>query len=277
MSDPNDPIARTDPDELLRTQAALVRSAQRRMRGGGQRSSAVGLLLFIGAWYVLSWLWTPTIFPSFPSPTQVALSLERELASGRMLPHILVTADEVLVGFFVGTLLGVMMGILVAEFGVLRRFFVSHATVSQTMPIATLAPILILWMGSDRAPEIALAALITFFPVLENTVVGLRGIESDPAPRWQTLWKLRFPHSIPFILAGLRVAVCPVIVGVVVAEYLGGTRGLGYLMISAVNAFNAASSLAVFVLLVAMSVGFYYVFGGIEKHLLKRWKRRERR
>ncbi len=268
----------SDTDEFFRTEVALVRCAQRQMRRGEQRSSAVVLALVIGAWYLLSWLSTPAIFPSFPNPTQVAISLERELASGRMLPHILVTADEVIIGLFIGTLLGVVMGTLVAEFPIVRRFFVSHTMVQQKIPLATFAPILILWMGLDGAPKIALATIITFFPLLENTIVGLRGVDVPlRAARWQTLWKLRFPNSIPFILAGLRAAVCPVIIGVVVVEYLGSSRGLGYLMISAVSTFNATSSLAVFVLLVAMSAGFYYVLDGVERHTLKRsWKRSER-
>jgi ABC-type nitrate/sulfonate/bicarbonate transport system permease component len=202
-----------------------------------------------------------------------------------MLPHILVTAEEVVVGLAAGALLGVMMSALVAEFGVLRAFFVSHVMPSQTVPIATLAPILILWMGFEGGPKIALAALITFFPVLEHAVVGLRGSGLGPgmsgaaahAPRWQSLWRFRFPHSIPFIVAGLRAAACPVIIGVVVGEYLGGERGLGYLMINAVNALNATLSLAVFVLIVVMSVGFYHALNGIERRLFERsWTGRER-
>lgn len=245
------------------------------MHRGERRPAAVVLLLFIGAWYGLSWLSTPRIFPSFPNPTQVAMALVRELASGRLLPHILVTASEVLMGFLIGTLLGVVVGALVAEFPVLREFSVSGIVVSQTIPIAAFAPLLILWMGFDKAPKIALATLITFFPLLENTIVGLRGAPVPlPATRWQTFWRLRFPNSIPFILAGLRVAVCPVIVGVVVGEYVGSSRGLGYLMISAVGSFNATSSLAVFVVLVAMSVGLFYVFDGVEKHTLRRSRKR---
>lgn len=237
------------------------------MHRGGRRSAVVAFLLFIGAWYVLSWLSTPRIFPSLPNPTQVAMALERELASGRLLPHILVTASEVLLGLFIGTLLGVVVGALVAEVPMLREFFASRITMSQTIPIATLAPLLILWMGFDAAPKVALATLITFFPLLENTIVGLGGTTAPSrASRWQTFW--------PFLFAGLHVAVCPVIVGVVVGEYVGSTRGLGYLMISAVGSFNATSSLAVFVVLVAMSVGLFYVFDGVEKHTLRRSRKR---
>lgn len=247
------------------------------MHRGRGRPAALALLLFIGAWYVVSWLSTGRIFPGFPNPTRVAMALERELASGRLWPHILVTAGEVLMGFFIGTLLGVVVGALIAEVPMLRDSFASRITMLQTIPIAAFAPLLILWMGFDKAPKIALATLITFVPLLENTIAGLGG-STVPlrATRWQTFCRLRFPNSIPFIFAGLRVAVCPVIVGVVVGEYVGSTRGLGYLMISAVGSFNATSSLAVFVVLVAMSVGFYYVFDGVEKHTLRRsWKRRE--
>ncbi len=255
----------------------FLKEAMGLIHRGGRRTATIVLLSFIGAWYALSWLSTPRIFPGFPNPTQVATALERELASGRLLPHILVTAGEVLMGLFLGTLLSVVVGALVAEFPILGRFSVSRVVVSQTIPIAAFAPLLILWMGFDAAPKIALATLITFFPLLENTIVGLGGAPVPlRATRWQTFWEIRFPSSIPFILAGLRVAVCPVIVGVVVGEYVGSTRGLGYLMISAVGSFNATSSLAVFVVLVAMSVGFYYVFDGVEKHTLRRsWRRRE--
>jgi NitT/TauT family transport system permease protein len=159
-----------------------------------------------------------------------------------------------------------------------RRVLHPYLIASQTMPKLALAPIFVMWFGFGILPKVLITALIAFFPLFENTVVGLNEVDSDAvelfralrASPWQTLCWLRLPNAVPYIAAGLRVAMVLSIVGAVVAEYVGANRGLGALIISAQGVMDTPLMFAVFVVLIVLGVGLYHVVGGVERQFLAR-------
>jgi NitT/TauT family transport system permease protein len=190
-----------------------------------------------------------------------------------------VTLAEVLLGFVAGSALGAGLGAVVAHFARLGRVLRPYVVASQAMPKLALAPVLVLWFGFDLTPKVVVAALISFFPLFENTVAGLQAVDPDQielfrslrASRWQTLLKLRLPWATPFVVAGLRVALVLSLVGAVVGEFVGANKGLGALIIAAQGTMNTPMMFAVFVVLTVVGVALSIV-ADLAERLALRWR-----
>ena len=149
-----------------------------------------------------------------PAPSAVLATLWQELASGRLWPHIAVTAAEMALGLAAGCAVGFLAGVLLAEVAVLRRLLHPYVIASQVVPKLALAPLFIVWFGFGMTSTVVITALICFFPLLETTLTALDQV--DPAKRelfrmlragrLQTLVRLKIPAGLPVILAGVRVA-----------------------------------------------------------------------
>src|SRR5579884_2253105 len=216
-----------------------------------------------------------------PPPGAVAAKLAEQLASGALLPHTATTLAEILLGFALGAALGVGSGALVAHSPLLRRVLTPYLIASQAMPKLALAPLFVLWLGYDLTPKVVITALIAFFPLFENTVVGLNDVAPEKlelfrmlrASTWQTFVKLRLPTALPYLFAGLRVAMVLSVVGAVVGEYVGANRGLGALIIASQGTLDTPLMFAVFVLLTLLGVGLYLLVAAVERLILAwRWE-----
>lgn len=179
----------------------------------------------------------------FPSPSRVITSLWRGLSSGLYLQHAVVTLSAQLSGFVIGTTLGLLLGTLIATYRYVDYFVYPYIVMFQSMPKVALAPIFALWFGLGIESKIFSAAIICFFPLMINTIAGLRSADEERvnlmlslgASNWQIFRYLRFPSALPFIMAGLELAVVLSLIGTIVAEFVGARAGLGTL-IQAMNA-----------------------------------------
>ena len=213
-----------------------------------------------------------------PAPTVVWESLVAHTRSGFLVTHLGVTLSEILLGFLAGGLFGIGLGIWVALSPLLRGVLQPYLIASQAMPKLALAPIFVMWFGYGILPKVLITALIAFFPLFENTVAGLNEVDRDAlelfralrATPWQTLRWLRLPNAVPFVVAGLKVAMVLSIVGAVVAEYVGANRGLGALIISSQGMMDTPLMFAVFVLLILLGVALYEVVVLLERACLAR-------
>jgi NitT/TauT family transport system permease protein len=214
-----------------------------------------------------------------PSPYQVWLSLVDNTLSGRLLDHMWVTLSEVLLGFLLGSVIGVALGTLTAQSPLMRTIIGPYILASQAMPKLALAPIIVIWLGFGIAPKVVITALICFFPLLENTIIGLTSTNPHQvelfqvltASRWQTFIKLRVPNALPVIFAGLRVAITLAVVGAVVGEYVGANRGLGALVIAAQGSFDTPLMFAIFVYLTVVGIVLYKLMELLE-HTAFSWR-----
>jgi NitT/TauT family transport system permease protein len=148
----------------------------------------------------------------------------------------LVTLQEALVGFVIGTALGLILGIVFAHSNLLERALVPYVVASQTIPILAIAPMVVVWLKAGWWSVAILAAHLCFFPVTINTLRGLRSpdpraielMKSYAASTWTTLWQVRFPSALPYIFTALKIAGTTSIVGAIIGELPSGIReGLG--------------------------------------------------
>lgn len=212
-----------------------------------------------------------------PAPSAVAVALWSGLASGYFWPHVAATLQALVLGFAAGSLVGLLAGIALAESQLLERVLKPYVVVSQVVPKLALAPLFVLWFGFGLLPTVLITALICFFPLMENTLTGLRQADAQRlqlfrmlgATRVQTLLRLKLPTALPAILAGLRVAVVLALVGVVVAEFMGASRGLGAVVIAAQGMMDTTLMFAALVLIAAIGLLLYQGCLLFERRLLR--------
>lgn len=171
-----------------------------------------------------------------PTPFEIGTSLVRGFGSGAYGSDLLVTLTEMLGGFGIAVLGGIVLGALIVEVRMIERVVYPLIVAVQSLPKIALAPLLLMWIGFGLSSKIAMAALVAFFPMLVNTIAGLRASDRDTnklfrslrASRLQTLWYLKLPAAAPFIVAGLDVAFVFSLLGAIVGEFVGASSGLGY-------------------------------------------------
>jgi ABC-type nitrate/sulfonate/bicarbonate transport system permease component len=211
---------------------------------------------------------------TLPKPTQVlsALYTDRQLLAG----NAWVTMGEILVGYAAAILLGVGLAVLVHTSPVVERAIYPWLVASQTVPIPAIAPVIVLWTGFDLRPKVILIALVCFFPIVVNTVDGLKAAEPElldllktlGASRWQRFRLGQLPASLPFVFSGLKVAAALSVIGAVFADWVGSSSGLGYLILILNNQTATSDMFAVIVVLSLMGVGLFLLVGLVERLLL---------
>ena len=212
-----------------------------------------------------------------PAPSAVAAALWTGLASGYFWPHIVSTLQALVLGLAAGAAIGLLAGMALAEFEFLDRVLTPYVVVSQVVPKLALAPLFVLWFGFGMLPTVLITALICFFPLMENTLTGLRQVDAQRlqlfqmlgATRMQTLLRLKLPTGLPAILAGLRVAVVLALVGVVVAEFMGASKGLGAVIIAAQGMMDTTLMFAALVLVAVIGLLLYQLCLVLERRLLR--------
>jgi NitT/TauT family transport system permease protein len=196
--------------------------------------SLVLLVVILGGWEgLIKLLGIPPFI--LPPPSMVAFALWQGFASGLYFEHIAVTVFQTIAGFILGCGLGFLLGVAVALSRQTAYFMYPYIVMFENMPKVALAPLIVLWFGLGMTSKIITAGLIAFFPLLVNTNTGLNSVDKDRVDLIRSLggserqifFMVRLPSALPFIFAGLEVAIVLALIGTVVAEFLGAERGLG--------------------------------------------------
>ncbi len=221
--------------------------------------------------------------PAFmlPAPVQVWERLLRALADGSLLSHAAVTLWEVLAGMALGVSVASLAGYWLAKSRRLERLLAPYIVASQSIPVVAIAPLLVIWFGPGLSSKILICALIVFFPVLINSIVGLRMVPEDlrdlmrslQASRWQTFAYLEVPATLPVFLGGLRISATLSIIGAVVGEFTGSDRGLGFLINVAGGMYDRPLVFVVIFTLVCMAMALYGSVVWLENRLVA-WQSR---
>lgn len=241
------------------------------------RDRALVALILIGGWAVVAW---GTGAPAFilPSPLRVAEAFVAN--AGLIGEHALVTLGEVLAGLALGAGLGAATAVWLSLSEAARRLVMPALVFSQAVPVFALAPVLTLWMGYGIWPKIFVTVLIIYFPVASAFLDGLR--RADPAlielarvmggGRWRILWRIRAPLALPDLASGLRLAAVYAPIGAVIGEWVGASKGLGYLMLLANG---RAKTDLMFAALVALALGAVALHAGLGlvAARMERWRR----
>ncbi|MSQ25168.1 MAG: ABC transporter permease [Dehalococcoidia bacterium] len=238
---------------------------------------AVGRALILGA-FIFAWWFTAKFYP----PLLVASPAEAwdGFMDGRseIWKHAPTTVVEIALGFAVGSVLGIGLGALIAQSRLAEVVLRPYIIVSQAVPKIALAPILIIFLGFGVGPKVAIAALICFFPLLENTITGLRRVDPDSyklfqslgASKMQVFLKLRLYSALPLIFGGLRIAAVLATLGAIVAEFVAGNAGLGALLVISLGTFQTKLMYAVMVVLTLMAYTVYIITQWVEHKALER-------
>ncbi len=213
-----------------------------------------------------------------PPPSAVALYLIKN--AGTFVNNGAATLSELLLGFACGVIIGLSLGILMQAWSWFREAAYPWLVATQMVPIPAVAPILVLWFGFTIVPKAATVALMSFFPVAVNTVDGLSAVNPElirllrtfGAGPWQMMSKVALPSALPRIFSGLRVAMALSVVGAVVGEWVGSTRGLGYLMLHFENRGETAGLFATVTVLTVMGIILFFLVGWVEQTVIS-WRR----
>ena len=238
-------------------------------------TAAVSLAAAILTWYLISHYGGLQPF-ILPTPEQVAVRFWKVLIDGSLLLHTGVTLTEILLGLLTGTVAAVVLGYAVAKSRMFERLVAPYLVASQAVPIVAIAPLLVIWFGPGMFSKVLICALIVFFPVLVNTVVGLRAVprplhdlmRSLRATRGQILSKLEVPAALPILLGGLRIGATLSVIGAVVGELVGADKGLGFLINFARGQYYTDLVFVGVFTLVALALALYGVVTLLEKKLL---------
>ncbi len=216
--------------------------------------------------------------PAFllPTPGEVARRGWQALQEGILWRHTWVTLQEVLAGLALGTLTATVLGYGLAKSRVLERLLAPYLVASQSVPVVAIAPLLIIWFGTGLLAKTLICALIVFFPVLVNTVVGVRSVPEElhdlfrslHASRWQTVRYLEIPAALPVFLGGLRIGATLSVIGAVVGEFVAADSGLGFLINLARGRYDTALVFVAVFVLVGLALTLYGSVVALERRFL---------
>jgi NitT/TauT family transport system permease protein len=254
----------------------------RRASVGSRKIPGSDSLISLGAFVVLLVIWETAVrvlhVPDYilPPPSAISMSLYYGLKSGLFVEHFFVTAFQTLAGFLLAAIFGIGIGALVAEFRIVERTVYPWLVALQTLPKIAIAPLIIIWAGYGIQSKIVIVALVALFPILVNTIVGLKSCDQGKldlmrslgATGWETFRLVRLPNALPFIFAGLNVAIVLAILGSIVGEFVGSKAGLGNLILEANFQFNVAQMFAILVILGVFGVALSLTVGFIQRRLM---------
>jgi len=258
----------------------IANTSRRHIRKHGAYLVPISAGIAILIWYLVARYGG---FPAFilPSPVLVWNRFVSALLEGRLAYHIAVTLGEVLAGLALGVATATTLGYLLAKSETFERLFSPYIVASQSIPIVAIAPLLVLWFGPGLLSKVLICALIVFFPVLINTIVGLRSVPDElrdlmrslHASSWQTFSLLEVPSALPVFLGGLRIGATLAVIGAVVGEFVGADRGLGFLINIGRGQYDTALVFVAVFTLVAMAMALYGLVVLVESRLLS-WQQR---
>ncbi|MBC7611276.1 MAG: ABC transporter permease [Polaromonas sp.] len=212
----------------------------------------------------------------FPGPVQVTQSLYRGLVTGEFLPHLGITLYEILAGFVIGSMLGFLLGAAIGQIQLVEALLYPYVVAFQTMPKVAIAPLFVVWFGFGATSKVVITATIVFFPVLANTVVGLRSAPRDQidlmlaftASRWQVFRMVRLPQSLPYIFAGLDIGIVLAVIGAIVGEFVGAQSGLGYLILQRNFSLDTAGVFAILIVLSCIGIGLHSLIRSVARRII---------
>ena len=254
---------------------AVARAPSTRRHWLGERlSDLVAPMLAIIA-LLVAWAAVVRIFaiPDYllPAPQDVAARIVKEWPL--LWKHGAYTLMSVLTGFAAGAAIGVPLACAIVLSRQMERIAMPFLVMSQTIPKVAIAPILVVWLGFGILPKIAIVFLISFFPIVVSTVVGLKSVETDMidlvrsmgARTLKIMLRVRGPSALPQMFAGFKIAVCLAVVGAIVGEFVGSDRGLGYLLLTSTGTLDGSLVWSALFVLIAMGMTLFAIVSKLER------------
>lgn len=251
-------LTETKPGTGTRAGSGLAKALKRRPE------IALSLVLFIilfAGWEVAVWLFDIPVIV-MPAPSAIIKALWANMTTQRFYYHLGVTLWEILAGFAIGAVVGLIIGISIGQWKILEKTIYPYVVALQTVPKVAVAPLIIIWFGYGLTSKIVITALIVFFPVVVNCIAGMNAasrqqidmLYSFTATRWQIFRMVKWQTALPYIFAGLDVAVVLAVIGAIVGEFIGSQSGLGNLLLQKNFSMDTAGTFAIVIVLSAIGI-----------------------
>jgi NitT/TauT family transport system permease protein len=237
------------------------------------------LVLLIGGW---EWYVTAHKVSSLilPPPSDIVTALYSGIANGVYVNAMYATLQAIVLGFLLSASVAFILGTLISQIRLLEATIYPYVVALQTLPKIAIAPLILVWVGLGIESKIIIAALVSFFPMLVNTIVGLKSAPADKlelmhalaASPTKTFFLVKLPEALPFIFAGLQIGIVLAVLGAIVGEFVGSKAGLGYLIIQMNYTMDVAGMFAVLVILGVMGVALNVFITVLRKRIIF-WQR----
>lgn len=241
-------------------------------------------IIFVGGWEVIVRLLDIAPY-LLPKPSDIVQAAQQNYTN---LTHsVWTTIVEAFIGFVVSAILGIGFAIVLALSKLVEKSVYPYAIILQTIPIVAIAPIIVIWFGAGMNAIVIIAFLISFFPILSNTLIGLNSTDQNMknlfylynATKLQTILRLRIPAALPYIVAGLKISCSMAVIGAIVGEYVagigGGDGGLGYAITIASTRLQTAYLFACGLSASVLGIVFFLLVNLLSKWLLSSWHESE--
>lgn len=212
-----------------------------------------------------------------PAPTEIV----QEMVSGwsNYNGHLLATIKLIIIGFLIGSSVGIFIAVCLHLVPFLRQAFYPILIISQNIPIIVLAPLLVIWFGFGMLPKIIVITLVCFFPITVSLLDGFRQTDRDllhymqmaGATKRQIFWILEWPYALPSLFSGLKISATYSVMGAVISEWLGASKGIGVYMTLASSSFRTDRVFVAIMVIIILSLLFFLFILFLEKRII-RWK-----
>ena len=243
------------------------------LRTIGEYALSVGV--FIAIW----WIYVAVKHvPAYilPSPPKVWNSLEKMFVKGTVYPHLWTTTYEVILGFVIGAFLGIVLGYIFIKVDALKTMLMPYLIFLQTAPKIALVPLFVIWFGIGLVSKVVLIISMVLFPVLSGMMLGLESIPPDvrnlmkilKASKWQIFSQVEMQYSLPALFASMKVGIVQAVIGAIVAEWMSGKQGLGYIFTYASSTYDTPMLLAGIIVTIILGIATYQVISVLEDKFL---------
>lgn len=235
------------------------------------------------AWWLGIFIFKPEPW-LIPSPQDVWTRYQELQAADALNNHVIVTAIEVVAGYGLGIVAGLLVGYPISQIRLLEKIATPYLIAANSVPLVAFAPLLLLWFGNGIGTKIIVATLIVFFPITVATISGFHSVSpmhdrllrSLRANKLQRFIHMELPSAIPGILAGMKIGAPLAVVGAVVGEFLGTGEGLGHLILEANGQLDTAQLFVAIIILAGFGMIFYLSILGLEYLVLGPWWNKRR-
>lgn len=236
----------------------------------------IPVTFLVGILVILEIFITVTNFPEYllPKPSRIISDTITNINS--LLFNTGITMFEAIIGYIIANLLSFVIAVIFAHYKTIERGFYPLAVTLQTTPIIAMAPLLILWFGTDISSKIMASAVVCFLPMLVNTVKGLRAVDDNTldlfkslfATKWQIFTKLRLPNSLPYIFSALKTSTGLAVIGAIVGEFVGANKGIGYVILTSTYHVETVRMFSGIIMSTIAGMLFFWIVSLIEKKVV---------
>jgi NitT/TauT family transport system permease protein len=238
-------------------------------------STLLSIVMLVVIWKLVIAIFDVSPFV-LPQPEDVLKGVKDLVNANGFWSDVRVTLTETLVGFAIALVLGIVLGTILGRVVWLEQAMRPVIVASQVVPKVALIPLFIIWFGFGITSKIIIVAMLAFFPILLNVILGVRSVDTGHrdvmrslnASRWQTFRRLEYPSTLPYILAGMEVGIVFAVVGAVVGEYLGGDQGLGFRIVTSLNNLQAEELFALILVLTLFGFLLYLAVVTLKRFLI---------